>query len=175
MADGKRYERRAVSGVASNQYIGIWSGCLARLPTVGTDSLSIERAHAAVREHETIFARIMSKDNSTPTDESTDSATDTSPPAANADESVDEPTDSGQPSPPMTSETVAAELSNVRIQVTDADTPLTVEAISDEAGWSGVDLRWQTEHVDIGVTVEPPVARELAAALIGAAETLEDS
>jgi hypothetical protein len=115
----------------------------------------------------------MCKNNPTRIDESTDAITDTSPVAADADKPGDKPTDSGEPSPSTANETVVAELSNLRIQVTDTDTPLSVRAIHDESGWSGVDLRWQTGHVDIGVAVEPAVARELAAALITAAETVE--
>lgn len=69
--------------------------------------------------------------------------------------------------------TVDVTLSNVRIQTSGTDTPLSVTAIDDESGFTGVDLRWKTDDVSIGLSCTVDSANELIRAVRAAVDQVD--
>jgi hypothetical protein len=53
------------------------------------------------------------------------------------------------------------------------DGPLDVEGVHEENGWSGVGLRWRSGPIEIGTSLDPDRARDLAARLVVAADAAE--
>lgn len=53
------------------------------------------------------------------------------------------------------------------------DGPLNVEGVSEEDGWSGVDLGWSSGPVNVSTGLKPDDARDLAARLIVTADAAE--
>jgi hypothetical protein len=64
-------------------------------------------------------------------------------------------------------------LNNVHVTADMNDGPLEVEGVHEEGGWSGVGLRWTSGPIEVGTSLDPEDARDLAARLVVAADAAE--
>jgi len=64
-------------------------------------------------------------------------------------------------------------LNNVHITPDMNDGPLEVKGVHEENGWSGVGLRWTSGPIEVGTSLSPDDARDLAARLVVAADAAE--
>lgn len=68
---------------------------------------------------------------------------------------------------------VPGSLTDVHVVTDMNDGPLTVQATSEENGWSGVGLGWSSGSIEVGTCLNPEDARDLAARLVVAADAAE--
>jgi hypothetical protein len=64
-------------------------------------------------------------------------------------------------------------LNNVYVTADMNDGPTDVEGVHEEGGWSGVGLRWTSGPIEVGTSLDPDDARDLAARLVVAADAAE--
>ncbi|RYJ07769.1 hypothetical protein ELS19_19835 [Halogeometricum borinquense] len=64
-------------------------------------------------------------------------------------------------------------LNNVHVTADMNDGPIEVEGVHEEGGWSGVGLRWTSGPIEVGTSLDPDDARDLAARLVVAADAAE--
>ena len=68
---------------------------------------------------------------------------------------------------------VLGSLNNVHVTADMNDSPLEVEGVHEVDGWSGVGLRWSSGPIEVGTSLDPDDARDLAARLVVAADAAE--
>ncbi len=68
---------------------------------------------------------------------------------------------------------VPGDLNNVHVTADMNDGPLEVEGVHEEGGWSDVGLRWTSGPIEVGTSLDPEDARDLAARLVVAADAAE--
>ncbi|WP_323677589.1 hypothetical protein [Halorubellus sp. PRR65] len=64
-------------------------------------------------------------------------------------------------------------LNNVHVRADMNDGPIKVKGVHEKGGWSGVGLRWTSGPIEVGTSLDPDDARDLAARLVVAAEAAE--
>lgn len=68
---------------------------------------------------------------------------------------------------------VPGELGDIQVATDMADGPIEVDGIYEPRGWSGVGLKFTTDAVNIGTSINPDAARDLAKRLLVAADAAE--
>ena len=115
--------------------------------------------------------------NSTPADESRIDSTHHADEAQYRASENAEPVRETSPTPASAHDSerdaIAGSLSNVRIQVQDDETALAVTPIRDEPAFSGVDLRWKTDTVSVGLALDTTAARALIDTLQSAVDAVD--